>query len=92
MNMSYTKTIEDLRGLPHYREYVCSKCGHKQKTYILLIQRECEKCGTRSKLRRYAAVGAEVEDVVDAVLDWLGKGSEFEQAMKWKEIIDSFDE
>lgn len=90
--MSYSETIEDIQNLPHYREYTCRVCGHKQKVYILLIQNECEKCGARSKLRRYAAIGSEAEDVIDAVLEWLGKGNEFEDAMKWKQFLDSIDE
>ncbi len=90
--MSYSESIEDIKGLPHYREYTCSKCGHKQKAYILVIQGDCERCGTRNKLRGYGAIGIEVEDVIDAVLDWLGKGDEFEDAMKYKQMIDSYDE
>lgn len=89
--MSYTQTIEDIQDLPHYREYTCHNCGHKQNAFVLLIQRECEQCGTRSKLRRYASVGTEIEDVVDAVLEWLGQGTEFEDAMKRKRVIDSFE-
>lgn len=92
VNMSYSETIEDIKKLPHYREYTCKVCGHKQKAYILLIQANCENCGTRTKLRSYAAIGSEVEDVIDTVLDWLGTGSDLEDAMKWKQVIDSSEE
>jgi hypothetical protein len=40
------------------------------------------------KLRRYAAT-PEIEDVIDAVLSWLGQGREFELAMERKRVIDS---
>jgi len=91
-NMSYSKTIEDIQKLPHYREYTCRKCGHEQKVYILVIQANCEKCGSRSKLRGYASIGSEVEDVVAAALNWLGRGKELDDALKWKQDIDDFDE
>ncbi len=90
--MSYSDVIADIQNLPHYREYTCKKCGHKQKVFILRIQPSCIECGNRSKLRGYAAQGSEVEDVIDAVLNWLGTGSEFEEAMKWKQVLDSFEE
>ncbi len=44
------------------------------------------------KFRGLASIGSEVEDVIDAVLEWLGKDSEFDDAMKWKHILDSFGE
>jgi len=87
--MSYTDSISDIENLPHYREYTCSQCGHKQRAYILWIQRECENCGVRSKLRGIASIGSEIEDVIDSVLIWLGSGADFELAMKWKAMIDS---
>lgn len=90
--MSYSKIIEEIQRLPHYREFTCTKCRHKQKVYILLIHGKCEQCGTEYKFRGIEPIGSEIEDVVDAVLDWLGKGSEFEDAMKWKQVIDSSEE
>lgn len=90
--MTYTETIEDIQNLPHYREYSCPNCGYKQKAYILEIQRNCEKCGSRSKLRRFASIGAEIEDVVDAVFDWMGKGKDFENALRIKQEMDQFEE
>lgn len=90
--MSHITIIEDIQNLPHYREYRCGNCGHQQKAFVLMIQKECEKCGVRGKLRGFAAIGTEVEDVIDTVLDWLGDGVEFEDAMKWKRVIDSAEE
>lgn len=89
--MSYLKVIDDIQKLPHYREYICQKCGLKQKVYILVIHGKCERCGTEYKFRGIAPIGSETEDVIDTVLDWIGKGSAFIDAMKWKEVIDSFE-
>jgi len=86
--MSYTDVIKDIENLPHYREYTCRQCGHKQWVYSLVIQSPCEKCGTRSKLRRYASIGSEIEDVIDTVLAWLGEGEQFKLAMDRKQVID----
>jgi ribosomal protein S27E len=87
--MSYTDVINEIKNLPHYRKYTCVQCGHSQQIYALLIQASCEKCGRQTKLRGYAALGSEVEDVIDAVLVWLGTGDEFKAAVEGKQIIDS---
>jgi transcription elongation factor Elf1 len=86
--MSYIEVIEHIDNLPHYREFTCRQCGHKQKVHSLVVQSHCEKCGASVKLRRYAA-SPEIEDVIDAVLAWLGRGEEFELAMERKRVIDS---
>jgi hypothetical protein len=80
--------IEDITNLPHYREFICNQCGHKQRAYSLVVQTHCENCKTTLKLRGYAAIGSEVEDVIDAVLAWLGQGDELELAMQRKRIVD----
>jgi hypothetical protein len=92
LKMSYIDCIEDIKKLSHYREYICSNCGYKQTVYILIIQKDCEKCGEQGKLRRYESIGAETEDIIDAVLDWLGKGKEFKDAMDWKRLRDAHTE
>jgi transcription elongation factor Elf1 len=89
--MPYSKIIEEIQKLPHYREYTCSKCGKKQQVFTLIIHGECIQCGTKYKFRGVTPIGSEVEDVIDAVLEWTGKGTEFDEAMKWKIIIDSSD-
>jgi hypothetical protein len=86
--MSYAEVIEAIENLPHYREFTCMQCGHEQTIYSLVIQSHCEKCNIPVKLRRYAA-GPEIEDIIDTVLSWLGKGQEFELAMERKRTIDS---
>lgn len=86
--MSYSEVIEDIRTLPHYREFTCGRCGHKQEVYSLVVQSRCERCDAPAKLRRYSAA-PEIEDVIDVVLDWLGKGKGFELAMERKQLIDS---
>jgi len=89
--MPYSNIIEEIQKLPHYREYTCSKCGTKQKIFVLFIHGECSNCGTKYKFRGIAPIGSEIEDVIDAVLEWEGRGADFDEAMKWKKIIDSSD-
>jgi hypothetical protein len=89
--MPYVKAIEDIENLPHYREYVCPQCGYRQQVYVLTVQSHCERCHTPVKLRCFTAA-LEVEDIIDAVLVWMGKGTEFEQAMERKRLIDSEDD
>jgi hypothetical protein len=88
VEMSYTEVINDIEHLPHYREFTCRKCGKRQEVFVLLIQAKCENCGTITKLRGYASIGSETEDVIDAALKWLGKDKEFDLAMERKKLID----
>ena len=87
--MSYTEVIQRIEKLRPYRDFICEKCGHKQQVYTLTIQSSCDKCGLKVKHRGYAAIGSEIEDVVDAVLEWLGQGDELKLAMQRKNEIDS---
>ena len=88
--MSYFDVIQEIEKLPHYREFVCSACGYKQRVLVLIIDCKCEKCGENLKLRGYAPIGTEIEDVIDAVLEWIGKGTTLNDVMEWKNIRDSF--
>lgn len=90
--MSYTCVIEDIENLPRFREFMCPVCGHAQKTYVLLIQTQCENCRERLKLRGLASIGSEIEDVIDTVLVWLGEREEFDLALKWKQILDQHED
>jgi ribosomal protein S27E len=88
LTMSYSELIEDIQNLPRYREVTCHECSHQQKVHTLVIQLQCNNCGTTLKLRGYAAIGSEIEDVVDAVLAWLGLGDDFDRAMERKRVLD----
>jgi hypothetical protein len=66
-----------------------SNCGKTQRVYSLLMQTNCHECGTRIKLRGYGAIGSEVEDVIDAVLLWLGENKDLANALQRKQEIDS---
>lgn len=90
--MTYPQIIEEINKLPHYREFTCDNCGLKQKVYILVIHGKCEQCGVEYKYRGIGPIGSEVEDIIDAVLEWLGKGNELEDAMNWKKVIDAYEE
>jgi DNA-directed RNA polymerase subunit RPC12/RpoP len=86
--MSYTDVIREIEGLQHYRNYRCATCGYAQDAYALNIQSTCQNCGSRHKLRGHGAIGTEIEDVIDAVLEWIGKGNEFDLAMSRKKELD----
>lgn len=85
--MSYSKVIEEIENLPHFKEFVCPKCGVKQRAFILRIQADCQACKTRVKLRGYGAIGSEIEDVIDSVLAWIGDGEVLEEALLRKKEI-----
>lgn len=82
--------IDEINRLPRFRKYTCHQCGHEQEVYTLEIYGICKSCGRKSKLRGFASMGTEIEDVIDAVLQWLGTDKEFEHAMKSKKEINNF--
>lgn len=85
--MSYTRVISDIEQLPHFREVECKQCGSSLVVHALQINAVCDGCGVKMKLRGYAAIGSEVQDVIDAVLKWMGTGSAYEATMKRHKAI-----
>jgi hypothetical protein len=86
--MSFPSVIEKIQKLPHDRIWMCRKCGQRNTASVLAIDVDCERCSTKHKLRGDAAIGTEVEDVIDAVLEWMGTGARLEVVMKRKSAID----
>ena len=60
--------IEAIQSFPSHREV--EHCGQKFTAGALDIYADCPTCGTRLKLRSFGAA-TELEDVFDAVLEWM---------------------
>jgi hypothetical protein len=86
--MSFVSLIDTINKLPHERTFVCTKCGQAGTASILSIYSDCQRCSTRHKLRGYGAMGDEVEDIIDAVLTWMGSGATLDAVMRRKREIE----
>ena len=60
--------IEAIRQFPNTREV--AHCGTTFAASPLAIYADCPHCGQRLKLRSFACV-PEIEDAIDAVLEWM---------------------
>jgi hypothetical protein len=78
--------IEEIRVLPRTKSFTC--CGRTMDVSTLDMYAQCPTCGKRSKLRGYGAIGTEIQDVIDAVLRWMGTGQEFERILQRKKAMD----
>ena len=74
--------IEQIKSLPHFRDFPCTTCNTSIRVHTLQLYAICPQCGTRHKCRGYAAIGSEIEDVIDAVLEWAGQGETFEAVLE----------
>ena len=79
--LSLSDIIDEIAKLQHFQSYMCSICGHEVRYHVLQIETFCPQCGTKSKVRGYGSIGIEIQDVIDAVLEWAGEGEEFEAVM-----------
>lgn len=84
--------IDDIKALPHFREFSCTQCGESIRVHALQLYANCAACGTQQKCRSFGGLGTELEDVIDAVLEWAGKGENFDAVMKRREEILSDDD
>jgi len=75
-------TIQEIKNLPHFRDLKCPQCGTNTRVHALQIYAHCPQCGTKYKYRGYGAIGAEIQDVVDAVLEWAGEGETFDAVLE----------
>jgi hypothetical protein len=73
--MHYSDFIAELKTLKHYRTVVCSNCKRPGEYHILDIHGNCQYCGISFKLRGLSTLGTEIEDAIDAVLEWMGEGN-----------------
>jgi hypothetical protein len=76
--------IEAIRSLPRQREI--EHCGARISVSPFDFYAECPRCGSRIKTRAFSA-GAEVEDVFDAVFEWLNQPGAQELGRRRQEVI-----
>jgi hypothetical protein len=60
--------MDAIRSLP--AERVVEHCGQSFRTSPFAIYGKCPACGTEIKVRSFSSV-SEVEDVFDAVFEWM---------------------
>lgn len=76
-----SRIIEELRALPQFRIVACSECGSECRVHTLQIYYSCLSCKTETKCRALGAIGTELVDVIDAVLEWAGNGESLDAVM-----------
>ena len=71
--------IDAIKALPHRREV--NHCGTTFAVSPFDIYAACPRCGQRLKVRSFSAA-TELEDVFDAVFEWLQDGDGAELARR----------
>lgn len=78
--------IEVLRTFPHEREV--EHCGAKIVSSPFDFYATCPHCGARIKLRAFSA-GYEIEDIFDAVFEWMNQPGAAELARRRQQAIEA---
>ena len=78
--------LDAIRAFPTQREV--EHCGTKFRVSPLAIYAVCPSCGVRIKVRSYSGV-SEVEDIFDAVLEWMGQPEARDHAQRRQEEIEA---
>jgi len=79
--------ISRIQELPHYFKFKCRACAAEVRVYALQIHANCPQCGLKHRCRAYVEVDEEIQDVIDAVLVWAGKGASFAAFIQRREEI-----
>jgi hypothetical protein len=80
--------LDAIRSFPTVREV--ERCGARFKAPPFDIYADCPRCGTRIKLRAYSGVG-EIEDVFDAVFEWMSQPGADEAAASRRAALEDSD-
>jgi hypothetical protein len=75
---------EAIRAFPVEKKV--EHCGVEFAASPLDIYAECPRCGTRLKLRSFSAV-TEIEDVFDAVFEWMNRQGAQESARRRRIVL-----
>ena len=76
--------LDAIRSFPLVREV--EHCGRKLAASPFDLYTVCPQCSARIKLRSFAG-GCEIEDVFDAVFEWLGKPGAVDIAQRRQDVI-----
>jgi hypothetical protein len=80
--------LEAIRTFPVRREV--EHCGDRIEVEPFDFYAECPQCGMRIKVRSFSA-HSEIEDVLDAVFEWLNRPKADEVARRRRDAISAED-
>jgi hypothetical protein len=80
--MNLSELIKEIQGLEHFRTSACVSCGEPVRYHTLQIYAECLHCSTKTRVRAFGGIGTEIQDIVDAVLEWAGKDDELDAVIR----------
>lgn len=78
--------LDAIRAFPTQREV--EHCGTKFAVSPLAFYAACPRCGVRVKVRSYSGI-SEIEDVFDAVLEWMGQPKARDHVQRRQEEIEA---
>lgn len=64
--------IDRIAVRPKFRTFNCDGCGTLNRVHALQMYTTCPGCRAHQKCRGFGEIGSELEDVLDAVLQWAG--------------------
>jgi hypothetical protein len=76
--------LEAIRTFPVQREV--EHCGVNMKVAPFDFYADCPRCGARIKVRSFSA-GGEIEDVFDAVFEWMNQPKAEEEARRRQMVL-----
>ena len=80
--------LEAIAAFPLQREV--RHCGHCFAVSPFDLYAECPRCHARVKVRSFSG-GAEIEDVFDAVFEWMNQPGAEELARRRRQVIEQDD-
>jgi hypothetical protein len=78
------RLLETIRSLPVYRSV--AHCGETFQISPFDIYADCPRCGIHFKVRSFAGV-TELEDVFDAVFEWMSRPGAEELVRRRQQVI-----
>ena len=77
----YLDLVREIHKLPRRRETTCLDCKTSFSYLTLDTYVKCPDCGRQTKTRSFGGYN-EPQDVIEAVLAWLGDGPTFDELMQ----------